>query len=48
VLVALLAASPECYGWAAWPLTCADVVSEGGLEPLADVLSGSPERWLSV
>jgi hypothetical protein len=29
-------------------LTCTDVVSEGGLEPLAYILVGSPELWLTV
>jgi hypothetical protein len=28
--------------------TCADVVSEGGLEPLAYILGASAEPWLSV
>ena len=30
------------------PLTCRDVVSEGGLEPLAYLLGGSLDPWLSV
>jgi integrase len=42
------AASPQCHSRSAGPLTCTDVVSEGGLEPLAYILGASAEPWLSV
>jgi hypothetical protein len=30
------------------PFTCADVVSEGGLEPLAYITAAGTDHWLSV
>jgi hypothetical protein len=30
------------------PLTCIDMVSEGGLEPLAYIIAGGTDPWLSV
>ena len=42
------AASPGHSGRYRRPLTCTDVVSEGGFEPLAYPLAASADPWLSV
>jgi hypothetical protein len=34
--------------FASRPLTCKDVVSEGGLEPLAYVLAATADPWLRL
>jgi hypothetical protein len=42
------AASPGHSGRWGNALTCADVVSEGGLEPLASITAARADSWLSV
>jgi hypothetical protein len=43
-----ISVAERCDGPNYKPVTCADIVSEGGLEPFAYILSGSPESWLTV
>jgi len=47
-MISIISVSRPAAGVLSSTLTWENSVSEGGLEPLAYILGGSPEPWLSV